>query len=322
MSVLPAGASDRNIDEDEGDGIYLSELFKGKAKDADNGGFSLFHHSTSAELFQEGLELKNEGKLRRASKKFKAAIKRAPNSELAPMALQYTADIYMQRGKYSKARMTYEDLLSNYGAQADYKAVFDALMVLAQKQTAQRHLTWMFGGYTSPENAIPTLELVVRYGPASALAPASQYRIGRTYQKNEDFYEAVAAYDVVLFRYPDSTVIERAALAKADCLRQISKNQHNNETARADAWQACKVFLSMFPESEDKEKVSQWGVDLYLARAQDVYNKAAFYETIAFKPEAAQIYYRIVAEDFSESALAEKAAEKIESLQQEEPTDA
>lgn len=320
-ALLTANAREMNVDEDEGEGVYLSDLLQPKDSDTESDGFSFFNKATSAELFAQGVDLEAEGKLRQAKRKFKVLLKRAPHSTQAAEAQQHLAGIYLKQEKYTKAKTAYEYLLENYGAQADYDSVLASLMDLAEKQEEAHHFKWLFGGYTSPENAIPTLELIVRYGPATSFAPESQYRIARTYQKNEDLYEAVSAYDVVLFRYPDSTVTEAAAMGKADCLRQISQKQENNETAREEAWVACKVFLSMFPESEQRATVEKWAVDLYLARAQDMYNKAVFYETKAYKPEAAKVYYEMVTNKFSESVLADKAKAKLEALKKKESTD-
>lgn len=328
LGILLSGASlnaviaSENVPTDEGDGIVLADLLQrgDKANPADRGGW--FSKPSPSALYEQAIDMEQAGHLRRAQSQFKKLLKQAPHNAVAASAQQHLANIYLLREKFSKAKVAYEDLLKNYGSQADYDSALDSLLELAEKQADDRHMKWLFGGFTSPEAAISTLEMVVRYAPATPLAPASQYRIGKIQEENGNLSDAALAYDIVLFRYPNSAVTEDAALSKADCLRQTSENQQNNETARGEAWDACKLFIRMFPESDEQATVQQWSVDLYLARAQDVYNKAVFYETLAFKPEAARIYYHVVINDFSESAFADKAKTRLEALLETEATDA
>ena len=73
----------------------------------------------------------------------------------------------------------------------------------------------MFGGFTSPTDAIPVYEMIVKYAPASDLAPKSQFQIGEIYRSEGNLFEAVSAYDTVLFRYPQSLEAEKSAFGKS-----------------------------------------------------------------------------------------------------------
>ncbi len=277
--------------------------------------FFFFDKETATELYQEGVEYKEDGKLRRAQRRFKKAINEAPENELMPNAQKYVAEIYVERGKFEKAREAYEELLETYGAHTNYDEVLNSLNELAKKEEESHHFRFLFGGFASPTDAVPTYEMIVKYGPATDLAPKSQLTIGDIYRSEDKLSEAAAAYDAVLFRYPSSPEAEIAAIAKVETLYELSLKQKNNETAREDAWVACKLFISQFPESASKAKIEDLAVKLYLARAEDVYNKAVFYDTKAFKPDSAEMYYKIVINQFSESAYAEKAKEKLAELE-------
>jgi outer membrane protein assembly factor BamD (BamD/ComL family) len=313
-SFIPAEAQENEI---ESEGITLAELAKKTP-----GGLTLFERATLDELYERGTQEADSGDLRRADRTFKSFIKRAPHHPNTVTAQQRRADMYLARGKLSKARKAYEDLFIKYGAQTDYDAALKSLIELAKQQENERSFKWIRGGFTRPETCIPTLELIVKYGPTTALAPAAQYRIGLMHQQNNDYADAALAYDVVLFRYPDSPVTEQAAFAKAECLRKISLIQKNNETAREEASVAARVFINMFPQSAQTEIMKTWLIELTELRALDIYNKALFYETKAFKPDAAKLYYNIVIDQFKETQWAAEASIRLQAMTKEEPSDA
>ena len=79
--------------------------------EAEENKFFFFDKETPVELFQEGVQYKENGKLKKAQKRFKEAINEAPQNEFAAQAQQYIADIYVEREKFDKAREAYEQLL-------------------------------------------------------------------------------------------------------------------------------------------------------------------------------------------------------------------
>ncbi len=268
-------------------------------------------------LWSRGEALRGQGDLRAARKAFERYLKKWPESPKSAAAKQAIGDIYFEQGNDRKAFEAYESLIQNYyTGLKDYDTVLENQYTIAQREMTRKRMGWMFGGYVSPERAIPYLESILQNAPQWERAPEMQFRIGEAYRNNENYDQAVAAYSAVAYRYPDSPFAERAAFAKVQSLQAQVRSTPYSEDLRDQAQEAAGVFSAIYPASENLPDVTRFSDDLKQMAAKNDFEIAQFYERdpAPGKKEAARIYYEKVVREHAGTVYAKEAAVRLRML--------
>ena len=261
--------------------------------------------------------LREQGKLRSARKQFEILVKRWPESVQAAGAMQAVGDLSVELGDDAEAFEAYEKLIASYyTGLKNYDSVLENQYAIARRVMERKRMRLLFGGYTAPERAIPYLESILRNAPQWERAPEMQYQIGQAYQQDDKLNEAVAAYSVVEFRYPGSPFAERAGLARIECLKQLVEETPYSADLREEALLVTEVFAATYPQSESLPEVARFAEELADQEAAHDLEVARFYERVEepARHEAARIYYESVTNEFSGTAPAEVAGERLSVL--------
>ncbi len=260
------------------------------------------------------MELKAKGKPTRARKEFETFSKRWPESELAASAKQTVGDFYFAEGKDQQAFDTYEELIDQYYTSIqDYDIVLKRQFDIAVREMNRLRMKWFFGGYRSPERAVPYLESIIRNAPQWKSAPQMQYLIGQAYQKTKDYEMAIMAYSTVEFRYPNSSFAMKAAFAKIECLKERVHSTPYSVNLREEAQLAVKLFLALYPKSEHLASTRVFSEELRNLDAQHDYDVGKFYEQILHPAQtnSAAIYYTKVIKMYGGTKYADLSAERL-----------
>ncbi len=268
--------------------------------------------------------LLERGKISAGRKQLEIFVKRWPDSPKASKAQKAVGDLYLKQGKNKKAFDAYETLIQKYYAGlSNYTDVLEKQQEIALAEMTRKRMRWFFGGYTSPERAIPYLKSIIKNAPQWERAPEMQYRIGEAYQENSNHEMAVAAYTTVQYRYPDSPVAEEAAFGKIESFRAMVRSTPNSLELREQAGQAVELFQSVYPDSSHTAEVEAFGQALRNSSARSFYETAAFYEQQPKSPrnDSARLYYEKVIELYGGTEYAELAEERLQVLFPEEAGD-
>lgn len=272
---------------------------------------------TVQEHWDYAVSLKERGKISSARKQFEILQKRWPESVLAARAKQMVGDLYYADGKNKKAFQTYEELIAQYytGVQ-NYDSVLETQYLIAMEKMEQKRMRWMFGGYSSPQRAVPMFESIIRNAPQWDRAPEIQYLIGQAYQDDDNLEMAIAAYSTAEYRYPDSSIAEKASFAKIVCFKQLVEETPYSVDIREQALLATDLFKDTYPESTHLVEVNAFVLDFVDRGAKHTYDIGEFYERVPrpAKIDSAAIYYRKVVEEYGGTEYAVKAAERLRVL--------
>lgn len=258
--------------------------------------------------------LRDRGHLRSARKQFEILTKRWPDSAEAATARQAVADIYFKEGKNQKAFTAYEDLIKEYYTGIkNYDSILDRQYAIAKTEMDRKRMRWLFGGYRAPERAVPMFESIIKNAPQWKRAPEMQYMIGKAYQKNDDQELAVVAYSTVEYRYPDSPVAEKAAVAKLDSLKDLVKSKPYSVDLREQAQVSAKMFPELYTNSQHLAEVQAFSDELRNLSAKHNYEVGRFYERVPRPPktDSAAIYYNKVVDQFGGTQYAAKSAARL-----------
>jgi len=261
--------------------------------------------------------LLKEGKVSAACKQLQIFVKRWPADPRNITAQRGVGDLYYTQGKLKKAFDAYETLIQKYYTTIpDYDAVLEKQLVIANTEMERKRMSWLFGGYTAPERAIPYYESIIRNAPQWKRAPELQYQIGEAYRKNGNPGKAVAAYTTVEYRYPESPIAEKAAFAKIESLREMVRKTPVSLDLRERAALAADMFKENYPNSEYRAEVDAFGQALFTTSAQATYEVGAFYERIHKAPrnDSARIYYEKIVEQYGGTEYAKTANQRLSVL--------
>ncbi|MCS6771912.1 MAG: outer membrane protein assembly factor BamD [Kiritimatiellae bacterium] len=259
--------------------------------------------------------LHEEGKLRKATRAYRALVVTWPGSPEAAAAQLGLARSLDERGQLQNAFDAYHTLATRYTAGYDYDKViqrqFDIACTLMEKR---RGGFLIFPGFEAPERAIPYFEKVIQNAPRAPFAAEAQFRIGWAYERSEQLELAVVAYLTAQNRYPDSPWAEKAALGRMRALVRLSEESPNDEEALDQAWAAVVFFLNTYPNSQDAELARAHRDNLLRRRAKMAYEKAVFYDRVVRRPEAAKQAYENFIRQFPNSEWASIAKIRVEVL--------
>jgi outer membrane protein assembly factor BamD (BamD/ComL family) len=273
---------------------------------------------TPEEQLHYALDLRNNGKLRKAAQQYRALVHHWHESEQATYAQLAYAEILEGRRKYAQAFKEYQYLLDFYGSNYPYEDVIERQFRIAHTlMTDRRGEVLGFDGFLNPSRALPFLEQVIENAPNGKYSAVSQFYIGVIHEDAKDYVDAVSAYEMLLYRYPRSSHAANGAYRRTTALVELARRAANDEAAAEEAMAALAQFIRRFPEHEGIPQAQKSLADLRVRVSTKHYEIAEFYDHIAQRPEAALISYHYYVKRFPYTELATAAEKRIEALEAE-----
>ena len=306
LGVLPVqgglfGDAEQYVDVEEGERGFGS-LFSGMAESSE----------AQWAWAQEKLAKKQ---WRSAGKVLRGLYMRWPNSVEAPAAVVAHADALMRRKEWRSAFTIYQFAVDNYANRlTDYDAVLAGQYRAAQEVMEARRLPFLFGGYRTPEMAIPLFEAVILNGPQWEGAPEALMMVGRCNQDSDAFEEAIVAYAELMLRYPEHALAESAAGGRIACLRSLREKYPSSPKILERILTATTVYLSRFPASERRGEIILLRNELYEFQARELFEQGRFYERVARNEVAALRTYVSVLELYPKSEVVSEVQGEMERL--------
>ena len=227
----------------------------------------------------------------RASRHYRALVSSWPSAPEAPVAQREIAEMLDARGWIESAFDQYQLLVEKYPDACDFDAVIARQYALAERMRTVRHAPLLFGGWKTPERAIPLYERIVLNAPMWTNAPQVQFTIGALQEAAANYAEASVAFQEVQYRYPRSPPAEEAAFRRARCLYWMSMEAPNDPTTLDEAWTALSQFARERPASRFASDAMRLRDTLQTRRVRAAYEIACYYDRHGRSPENALMAY-------------------------------
>jgi len=266
-------------------------------------------------LLEQGDRDMKAGRWSAAAARYRKYFRRCPDTPQAVHARLQYARALEQLGRRRSAFDAYAELLETFPTAAPREEVLDRMLSLATAEAQQRHLRWLFGGFTEPESALPLLEKIISLGPGWPGAARAQLLLGDLHRRLHQYEEAAAAYQRLLSRFPDAPEAEDAAYGHAVCLYRLAERYPNDRRLLESAWSAVVYFLDRYPRSPRAESVQAFRRVLLRRRAQAEFEIARFYDRISRNPRAALEAYRQFVKKYPHSGWTPDARRRIQELE-------
>lgn len=272
---------------------------------------------SAAEQMAVAREAENQNNLRRSLAAYSKVVKRFPRTEQAMEAQYRMGELYERAGDFSRAFEAYKNLVENYPDTDRFNEAIESQFEIAKLYLeGERQRVLGIPTLPSMARAQEMFEAIIKNAPYTKFAPLSQFNIGIAYQKQSKPAEAIASFQTVIDRYPDSDVADDAQYQIAYVWFEQARTGSYDQTVAAKARESFQDFLLRYPDSE---KVAQAEENLKLLedkkteRAIDI---ARFYDKSG-QPKAAVIYYNLVIQQEPDSEVAEEASQRIEEIRSE-----
>lgn len=270
---------------------------------------------TPAEQLAHAARLKDAGSHGSATDEYLALVHEWHGSPEAPTAQFEAANLFLERGRLSRAFDEFQYLFEFFPGRFPHEAALDAQFRIANAVLEERHMAF-FGlkGFTDPQSALPMFRQLARNAPFWKYAAEIQFRVGWILDATGEDADAVDAYAAVIQRYPASPFAADAALRRALCLRRLFESRPRDESQCRAALSAFAAFLADYPKHSGREQAETCRNELNEKLAAMYYDRAVYYDTIVRKPKSAAIAYRDFIQKFPLSAKAQSATERLAEL--------
>lgn len=258
--------------------------------------------------------LRDSGRPRGAARAYRALVNTWPAAPEAVAALLERARLLEERGLWDDAFDAYQQLISRYAGRFDFSEVITRQIRLADRVADRRSMRWLFGGFSTPERALPLYAQILTNAPNWSGAPAVALKIARIHEENGDLAEAIAAYADVRIRYPDSPEAEEAAARRIECLLRLARRAPNNTAVLDEAWSSIRDFLARYPQSAHAPHIRQRGEEVGERRARIAFESARLYDKPRYSNDVIRTAYERFLAQFPESPWAPVARRRIAEL--------
>jgi len=275
---------------------------------------------TPAEQLQEGLNFYENQQYKEAIKEFNKLIKYYPRARQAPDAQFYIGLCLEDQGKLFAAFKGYQQVIDKYpfserSAEIVRKQYDLGLKFLDGYQRNKSKFKNVFLG--NEYNVVDIFKTVIKNAPYGELAAPAQYKIGLYLLEKKLYQEARDEFEKVLNDYPDSEWVKAAKyqIALTDAKRS-TKAQYDQKVTQA-AVEEFKEFVKIYPEAELSEEAKEEIHHLRDKEAENNFVIAQFYEKQK-NYKAANIYYKIVVDEYGRSRWSARALKKILEMNQKD----
>jgi outer membrane protein assembly factor BamD len=246
---------------------------------------------------------------------YRFVAKHYPKSAEAPKAQFRLAKQLSNSGQFDAAFKEYQNLLQKYPQTSDFEeSVADQINIA---NAYLKGLKVKFLGIpmvSSMERAEEMYLAILKVSPYSKHAAITQFNLGLALQKQGKAQEAIAAFQKVLDKYPNSPACPSASYQIGYVYQQLGMTGKSQDlSALKEAQNNYQDFLLQYPNSE---KVPQAGDNMkrMISReSADTLRVARFYD---FNKDykAASIYYNDVIRRFPQSEESASAKTRLDEL--------
>ena len=271
---------------------------------------------TAAEQLAYARSLAAGGSARKASKQYRALVHEWHDTPEAVIAQGAYAALLEARGKYNEAFNEFQYMVEFYAGQFDYGEVLDRQFRIANEVMNHRYGGFLFwGGFKSPERALPLFEQLAENGPAWERGPEVQFFMGWIQEQDKQYDAAIRAYDVLRQRWPHDELAATAGFGGTRCLVRLADANARDEVICRRALVGLAGYIRDYPDHPNVELAKSERDRLSSLLSGLYYERAAYYDKIAKRPDSALIAYADFLRQFPYAEEAEAVSLRVRELE-------
>ena len=266
------------------------------------------------------LELARDGDHRGAAQLYCDADLLADDPQLKANALKGAISEYEKAGLPQREFEAIEQLLTRYPAQADYVAMTDRQLAIAnayyhgKREPAFWQLRWI-PWLTGPDKTVEFYETALKRAPFAQGAPAARLRLAFRMDEENKPEKAMEQLRILIRDYPDAPERKPAYLALGELLFNLSQRGDGDGRYAQEAIAVFREFKRLYPKADENEFVDKTLLKLKDIQAERLLGIAKFYNRTG-KSGAAVRYLNTVLKEYPDSLSAEESEALLVELDQ------
>lgn len=272
--------------------------------------------SDPKEQLKHALSFYKEKKYEQAKREFKKLLDAYEKSAEAAESQYYLGLIEEAQDNFYEAYLAYQKVIDKYPFSERIQEVIKREYKIAEAFMSGKKRKAL--GIVLPVDnpAIEIFSKIVENSTYGPLAPAAQYKLGLVLKGLMRYYEAEEAFNKVITSYPKSEWVTPAKFQLAACRAAVSRGPEYDQGAAQEAKEKFEEFLEQHPDAVLSRDAQANIAQLREKEAESSYDIARFYEKQS-QSTAAKIYYSEIVNNYSDSAWAAKALERLRVLEKQ-----
>lgn len=267
-----------------------------------------------------GRKAEENGRLKKALRRYKRVNNKYPKSQYAPEALYRTSQIRLRQNKIDHAFDAFELIAYVYPSYGSFNDTIGEMYKIAvrRQESYREKIFGIFPGFLNYDRAIRYFERIVAIAPYSDYAPLSLMNVAQVWSKRKNDTMAIYSLDRLITNYPRSFLTPDAYIQLANTHANLVRGPFYDQSNTEDAITFFEDFLIQFPannrvdEAEDGLYETQNVMALSKVKIGDFY----FHKRANF--HAAKVLYNEAITIAPKSGSAEMARVKLDMISAKE----
>ena len=257
------------------------------------------------------------GNLDQALNEYRAFVKAHPFSKSAAEAQWQVAQLLQKKGDSNGSFKAYNTLLTKYPETSHFEEAVAAEVTIANAFLKGEKIK-IFGipAYSSMERAQEMYETILKTSPYSKYAPLTQFNLGLSLERQGKGSEAIAAYQKLIDKYPNSSIGNTALYQVGYVYMKTGMAGKSQDlSALKEAQNNFDDFLVQYPNDEKSFQAHDNMKAMTTRESRDTLRIAHFYD-FSKDYQASAIYYNEVIRKYSQTADATEAKARLAELKE------
>jgi len=260
-------------------------------------------------------DLASSGQVDKAVDTYRFIAKTYPRSKEAPQAQYKMAKQLQTKGDFEAAFDAYQEMLKKHPETPHFEDSVVEQIKIANAFLNGRKVKFLGIKLTpSMEKAEEMYAAILKVAPYSKHAAVTQFNLGLAIEKQGRAQEAIAAYQKVIDKYPNSAACASAAYQVGYVYQLLGMTGKSQDlSALKESQNNYQDFLIQYPNSEKIQQAGENMKKMVSREGADTLRIARFYD-FSKNYKAASIYYNDVIRRFPQSEYASSAKTRIDEL--------
>jgi len=274
-----------------------------------------FPKGTATDQLANADSLADAGDSEKAITVYRFVVRNYPKSSEAPKAQFRLAKQLRQKGDFEAAFKEYQTLLQRYPQTADFESAVSEQIEIANAFLRGKKVKFLgIPMVPSMERAEEMYSSILKTAPYSKHAPITQFNLALAMEKQGKAQEAIAAYQKLIDKYPNSPACDDAQYQIGYVYQRLGMEGKSQDlSALKESQNNYQDFLLQYPNSEKIQQAGENMKTMVNKESADTLRIARFYDfNKDFK--AASLYYNDVIRRFPQTPDASAAKTRLDEL--------
>ena len=245
---------------------------------------------------------------------YKALVRKWPLSTAAGEA-QFKMGLMQEKlGEFWPAYQAYQKVVKKYPNSQYFDLALERQFSIGNLYLAgEPRKIWKIPLLPSMDKTCEIYDTVIKNAPYGKYAAPSYFNMGRARENQHKWTEAIAAYNMILDKYPNDPLADDAQYQIGYAWYRASSEPDYDQSAARKAIEGFQDYLTNYPNSEKATQAKEYITSLDSRQVQGSFNVAKFYEQQK-NYKAAYIYYNDVVQLNPDSTQAKEAKARLDTL--------